>query len=49
LLESAPEDRLSDLTSANVVALHPADTVKDAARLFARYSFRALAMVMPRV
>jgi len=45
VLESAPEERLADLMSTNLVTLHPADTVKDAAKLFARYSFRALPIV----
>ena len=45
IMQAEPADRLADVMTTNLVTLHAAATVKEAARLFARYSFRAIPIV----
>lgn len=42
LLQAEPGDRLDDIMTTNIVSLGENDTVADASKLFARYSFRAI-------
>jgi Mg/Co/Ni transporter MgtE len=39
------DERLADVMTTNLVTLNAAATVKEAAKLFARYSFRAIPIV----
>jgi len=48
LLRAEPSDRLADQMNTNVVTLTTESTIKEAAKLFARYSFRALPVVDDR-
>jgi CBS domain-containing protein len=45
LLQAEPADRLEDIMVTNIVSLRETDTVADASKLFARYSFRAIPIV----
>jgi magnesium transporter len=45
LLRADPSERLTDHMTTNLVTLRPDTTIADAARLFARYSFRAIPVV----
>ena len=45
LLRARPEDRLQDAMTTNLVTLNAKTAVKDAAKLFVRYSFRAIPIV----
>jgi Mg/Co/Ni transporter MgtE len=45
LLQARPEDRLQDVMTTNLVTLNAKTAVKDAAKLFVRYSFRAIPIV----
>ena len=45
LLQASPEDRLQDVMTTNLVTLNASTAVKDAAKLFVRYSFRAIPIV----
>ena len=45
LLQAAPEQRLEDVMTTNLVTLNAKTAVKDAAKLFVRYSFRAIPIV----
>jgi Mg/Co/Ni transporter MgtE len=45
LLQAEPTDRLEDIMVTNIVSLNETDTVADASKLFARYSFRAIPIV----
>ena len=48
LLRADPSDRLSDQMRTNVVTLKAESTIKEAAKLFARYSFHAIPVVDDR-
>ena len=45
LLQAQPEERLQDVMTTNLVTLNGRTAVKDAAKLFVRYSFRAIPIV----
>jgi len=45
LLQARPEDRLEDVMTTNLVTLNAKTALKDAAKLFVRYSFRAIPIV----
>jgi len=45
ILQANPGDHLEDVMTANVVTLRADATVKEAAKLFVRYSFRAIPIV----
>jgi CBS domain-containing protein/sporulation protein YlmC with PRC-barrel domain len=45
LLQAEPADTLDSIMTTNLVSLGENDTVADASRLFARYSFRAIPIV----
>ena len=45
LLQARPEERLQDVMTTNLVTLNAKTAVKDAAKLFVRYSFRAIPIV----
>jgi magnesium transporter len=45
ILKADPGDRLADRMTTNLITLHVDNTVKEAARLFARYRFRAIPIV----
>ena len=45
IMQAEPEDRLADVMTTNLVTLNAGSTVKEAAKLFARYSFRAIPIV----
>lgn len=45
LLQAGPDGRLDGVMTTNLVVLHTEFTVKDASKLFARYSFRAIPIV----
>ena len=48
LLRADPSERLADHMTTNVVTLTTESTIKDAAKLFARYNFRAIPVVDDR-
>ena len=48
LLRADPSERLADHITTNVVTLTTESTIKEAAKLFARYSFRAIPIVDER-
>jgi len=48
LLRADPSERLADHMTTNVVTLTTDSTIKDASKLFARYSFRAIPIVDDR-
>jgi len=48
LLRADPSERLADHMTTNVVTLTTESTIKEAAKLFARYSFRAIPVVDER-
>ena len=48
LLRADPSERLGDQMNTNVVTLTPESTIKEAAKIFARYSFRAIPVVDDR-
>ncbi len=48
LLHADPSERLADHMTTNLVTLTTENTIKDAAKLFARYSFRAIPIVDER-
>lgn len=48
LLRADPSERLADQMKTNVVTLTTESTIREAAKLFARYSFRALPVVDDR-
>jgi magnesium transporter len=45
LIEADPEQTLADVMTTNVISLNEKDTLRDAADLFSRYSFRAIPVV----
>ena len=45
LLRADPSERLSDQMTTNLITLNTESTIKDASKLFARYSFRAIPIV----
>jgi CBS domain-containing protein/sporulation protein YlmC with PRC-barrel domain len=45
LLQAAPEQRLEDVMTTNLVTLNANTAVKDAVKLFVRYAFRAIPIV----
>jgi magnesium transporter len=45
LLQAAPEETMTHIMTTNIVSLGENDTVADASRLFARYSFRAIPII----
>ena len=45
LLQAGPEQRLEEVMTTNLVTLNAATAVKDAVKLFVRYSFRAIPIV----
>ncbi len=45
LIEADPEQTLADVMTTNVISLNADDTLRDAADLFSRYSFRAIPVV----
>jgi len=45
LLRTDPSERLADHMTTNIVTLTTDNTIKDASKLFARYSFRAIPIV----
>ena len=45
VLKADPTDSLADLMTTNLITLHVDDTVKEAAKLFGRYGFRAIPIV----
>lgn len=45
LLRADPSERLADHMTTNVVTLTTESTIKEASKLFARYSFRAIPIV----
>jgi Mg/Co/Ni transporter MgtE len=45
LLRADPSERLADQMTTNLVTLSPDSTIKDASKLFSRYSFRAIPLV----
>jgi magnesium transporter len=45
IMQAEPDDRLAEVMTTNLVTLNAAATVKEAAKLFARYSFRAIPIV----
>jgi CBS domain-containing protein/sporulation protein YlmC with PRC-barrel domain len=45
IMQAEPADRLADVMTTNLVTLNTGATVKEAAKLFARYSFRAIPIV----
>jgi len=45
LLQARPEERLQDVMTTNLVTLNANTTVKDAVKLFVRYSLRAIPIV----
>ena len=47
LLQANPADTLDRIMTTNVISLHENDTLAEASRLFARYSFRAVPIVGP--
>jgi len=48
LLRADPSERLADQMTTNLVTLTAKSTIKEAAKLFARYSFRAIPIVDER-
>lgn len=45
LLRADPSERLADQMTTNLVTLNASSTIKDASKLFARYSFRAIPII----
>ncbi len=45
ILQAQPENRLEDVMTTNLVTLNAKTAVRDAAKLFVRYSFRAIPIV----
>jgi Mg/Co/Ni transporter MgtE len=45
LIEAGPDKTLANIMTAHVISLNADDTLRDAAKLFSRYSFRAIPVV----